>query len=188
MSRTDAPPTAPGSSRPTSSYIDSPETGEKTPLAIRAPATRRALRAADPLAAIPRDAELIGIALVKNECDIIEAFVRYNLRILDGLVILDHESSDNTRAILGRLQDEGLPLAVLSGDEAPLRQAQRTNLLPCLVIRPRCTVVSDSRWVGVNPAHDASCWGRVKRPMSPISATNTAPSTGPTPGICWIAR
>jgi GT2 family glycosyltransferase len=127
--RPDSPPAPPGSSRPSTSYVHSPETGAKTTLAIRAPAARRALWAADPLAAIPRDAELIGIALVKNECDIIEAFVRYNLRILDGLLILDHESSDNTRAILERLQDEGLPLAVLSGDEAPLRQAQRTNLL-----------------------------------------------------------
>jgi GT2 family glycosyltransferase len=122
-------PQAPVPSRPTSSHVHSPTTGEKTALTIRAPATRRALWAADPLAAVPRDAELIGITLVKNECDIIEAFVRYNLRILDGLVILDHESSDTTRAILQRLQDEGLPLAVLSGDEAPLRQALRTNLL-----------------------------------------------------------
>jgi len=71
---------------------------------------------------------LIGIALVKNECDIIE-LVRYNLRILDGLVILDHESSDNTRAILERLQDEGLPIAVLSADEGAAATGQRTNLL-----------------------------------------------------------
>ena len=55
------------------------------------------------------------------------------------------------------------------------------------MIRPRCTVVSDSRWVGVSPAHDANWGGREKRWMSPISATNTAPSSGPTPGICWIA-
>src|SRR5262249_33467964 len=38
---------APLPSRPTSSYFHSPETGEKTTLAIRAPATRRALMAAD---------------------------------------------------------------------------------------------------------------------------------------------
>jgi Pentapeptide repeats (8 copies) len=42
--------------------------------------------------------------------------------------------------------------------------AQRTRPLPCLVIGPRRTVVSDS----------------------PISATNTAARTGPTPGIRWI--
>jgi hypothetical protein len=40
----------------------------------------------------------------------------------------------------------------------------------------------------VSPAHEASCSGRWKRVMSPISATNTAASTSPTPGICWIAR
>ena len=65
--------------------------------------------------------------------------------------------------------------------------AQRTSREPCLVIRPRCTVVSDSWCFGVSPAQEASCAGRWKRVMSPISATNTAASTGPTPGICWIA-
>ena len=66
--------------------------------------------------------------------------------------------------------------------------AQRTSREPCLVIRPRCTVVSDSWCFGVSPAQEASCAGRWKRVMSPISATNTAARTGPTPGICWIAR
>jgi len=42
--------------------------------------------------------------------------------------------------------------------------------------------------LGVNLAQEASCSGRWKRPMSLISATNTAASTGPTPGICWMAR
>ena len=34
---------------------------------------------------------------------------------------------------------------------------------PCLVIRPRCTVVSDSWCFGVSPAQQASCSGRAKR-------------------------
>jgi hypothetical protein len=86
-------------------------------------------RVADPLAAIPRDAELLGIAVVKNECDIIEPFVRYNLRLLDGLLVMDHASSDATRAILARLADEGLPLAVLDGGGPGQEQAQRVNQL-----------------------------------------------------------
>ena len=61
--------------------------------------------------------------------------------------------------------------------------AQRTSRLPCLVIRPRWTVVSDSWCFGVSPAHDANCAGLAKRVMSPTSATNTAASTGPTPGM-----
>ena len=35
--------------------------------------------------------------------------------------------------------------------------AQRTSREPCLVIRPRCTWVSDSWCFGVSPAHEASC-------------------------------
>ena len=49
------------------------------------------------------------------------------------------------------------------------------------------TVVSDSRWAGVSPAHQVNWAGPAKRATSPISATNTAASTGPMPGICWIA-
>lgn len=52
--------------------------------------------------------------------------------------------------------------------------AQCTNRLPCLVIRPRWQVVSDSRCLGVSPAQLANCSGRAKRVTSPISATNTA--------------
>ncbi len=37
--------------------------------------------------------------------------------------------------------------------------AQRTRWLPCLVIRPRWTLVSDSRWRGVIPAQEHSCCG-----------------------------
>src|SRR6266511_594729 len=35
--------------------------------------------------------------------------------------------------------------------------AQRTSREPCLVIRPRCTLVSDSWCLGVSPAQQASC-------------------------------
>jgi hypothetical protein len=93
------------------------------------PAPEPLARVADPLAAIPRDAELIGLAVVKNECDIVEPFVRYNLRLLDGLVVMDHGSGDATRDILGRLADEGLPLAVLEGGGPAQHQALRMNAL-----------------------------------------------------------
>ena len=38
--------------------------------------------------------------------------------------------------------------------------AQRTSREPCLVIRPRCTVVSDSWCFGVSPAHRPAAAGR----------------------------
>ena len=54
----------------------------------------------------------LGVTMVKNEADIIESFVRHNLGHLDGLVILDHASIDNTPAILSALAKEGLPIHV----------------------------------------------------------------------------
>ena len=51
--------------------------------------------------------------------------------------------------------------------------AHRTGREPCLVMRPRCTVVSDSWWEGVNPAQQVNWAGPGKRCTSPISATNS---------------
>ena len=42
--------------------------------------------------------------------------------------------------------------------------------------------------VGVSPAHAASFRALPNRLTSPISATMTAPSTGPIPGSAWTAR
>ncbi len=58
--------------------------------------------------------------------------------------------------------------------------AHPTSVEPCVVTRPRCTLVSGLVMVGVSPAYEASCPARAKQVMSPISATNTAPSSGPT--------
>ena len=53
---------------------------------------------------------LAGIAIVRNECDIVEAFVRHNATALDRLYVIDNDSSDATPEILRRLAASGLPL------------------------------------------------------------------------------
>src|SRR5882672_3188884 len=55
---------------------------------------------------------LFGVSMVRNEADVIEAFVRHNLTVLDGLAIVDHGSNDDTPEILAKLRAEGLPLRV----------------------------------------------------------------------------
>ena len=48
--------------------------------------------------------QIFSISMVKNEMDVIESFVRYNLNILDGMIILDNGSTDDTLKILKLLQ------------------------------------------------------------------------------------
>ena len=50
---------------------------------------------------------IVIIAMVKNEEDIIESFIRYNSTVADRFVIVDNGSTDHTLSILGSLIDEG---------------------------------------------------------------------------------
>jgi len=56
--------------------------------------------------------KLFGATMLRNEADIVETFVRHNLGVLDGLVVVDHGSADGTSEILAALVREGLPLDV----------------------------------------------------------------------------
>jgi hypothetical protein len=72
---------------------------------------------------------LIATCMAGNECDIVEAFVRHNLGLLDALVVLDHLSIDGTPEILKSLAQEGLPLVVLRDRERAFRQGERQTYL-----------------------------------------------------------
>ena len=65
---------------------------------------------------------IVGIACVGNEADIVEAFVRENLRLFDRLLILEHNTIDGTRDILDQLVAEGLPITVEHSQETRFLQ------------------------------------------------------------------
>lgn len=67
---------------------------------------------------------LAGLARVKNEADVIEAFVRHHVALLDHLVVVDNASTDGTRQILAALVAEGLPLTVLDDATIAYRQSE----------------------------------------------------------------
>jgi Glycosyl transferase family 2 len=60
--------------------------------------------------------QIAAVTTVRNECDIVESFVRHNATFFDRLYILDHRSRDATPDILRRLADEGLPLTLSRDD------------------------------------------------------------------------
>ena len=57
--------------------------------------------------------KIITVTMVRNESDIIELFVRYHLRIVDYMIIIEHLSFDRTPEILEALKAEGLPLEIV---------------------------------------------------------------------------
>ncbi len=67
--------------------------------------------------------------MVRNEVDVVEAFVRHNLAVLDGLAIVDHGSFDGTSEILQSLRAEGLPLSVRRDADPAYRQSETMTAL-----------------------------------------------------------
>jgi hypothetical protein len=68
---------------------------------------------------------LYGVSMVRNEADIVEASIRHNLAVLDGLVVVEHGSVDRTPEILAGLQSEGLRLDVVPDERAEFFQGKR---------------------------------------------------------------
>ena len=55
----------------------------------------------------------IAISRMKNEADIVEAYVRHHAHYFDRIIVLDDDSTDGTYEILHKLTAAGLPLVVL---------------------------------------------------------------------------
>jgi glycosyl transferase family 2 len=72
---------------------------------------------------------LWAVAMVRNEADVVEAFVRHNMRCVDGMAILDHGSADATPRILAALKAEGLPLSLHRADDPGFYQGSYITTL-----------------------------------------------------------
>lgn len=72
---------------------------------------------------------LVAVSIVKNEADIIEAFVRHTRAWVDHHLVFDHDSTDGTREILGALQREGLRLTLYTDAALGNLQQARSNFL-----------------------------------------------------------
>jgi glycosyltransferase involved in cell wall biosynthesis len=68
--------------------------------------------------------KIVAIACVRDEIDIIEAFVRHTLSLVFRLVVLDNGSTDGTLGVLRALEKEGLALDAVE-DPAPGKHLSR---------------------------------------------------------------
>ncbi len=60
----------------------------------------------------PKLMKIAAVAMVKDECDIIELFIRINSRCIDDFYIIDNSSSDSTVTILLKLIAEGFAITI----------------------------------------------------------------------------
>lgn len=74
--------------------------------------------------------KMVSISWVRNEADIIEAFVRHHAPLVERMVIVDNDSEDGTLDILRTLARAGFPLEIRQ-DTAPFHRqaAALTDLL-----------------------------------------------------------
>lgn len=73
---------------------------------------------------------VVGIAMVRDEHDVIEGVVRHMAAECDWLVVADNLSTDGTRAALDALVDElGDRLLVLDDDDPAYRQSEKMSEL-----------------------------------------------------------
>jgi len=78
--------------------------------------------------------KLVAVSRVRNEADIIEAFVRHHAVLFDKLIVLDDGSCDGTYEALLLLRAEGLPLVVLRAPVIGYEQSRyMTRLLQMAV-------------------------------------------------------
>lgn len=78
---------------------------------------------------IAKSPRVIGLSMVKNEQDIIEPFIRHNIRFLDALVIMDNASLDATRDIALACAREFGNIIIGDSDEFSYNQSERMTRL-----------------------------------------------------------
>ncbi len=66
--------------------------------------------------------KLVTISTIRNESDILEAFVRYHLQFVDQMIIINHRSADSSAYILQSLKKEGLPIEITEETSLDLQQ------------------------------------------------------------------
>jgi len=114
--------------------------------------------------------KLWGVAMARNEADVIEAFIRHNLTVLDGLAIVDHGSTDATPAILAALSAEGLPLQTEVNTALEFRQSEIVTQLA-----RRILATTDADFISCSTPTNSS-----RSPRGPVSKpTRSLSSTTP---------
>jgi hypothetical protein len=70
-----------------------------------------------------------SLSIVRDEEDMIEAFVRHHAPLFERMIIVCHRCSDRTEEILTQLKEEGMPLDIRQSDAAHHAQANEMTTI-----------------------------------------------------------
>jgi hypothetical protein len=98
---------------------------------------------------------VVAIACVRDEVDIVEAFVRHTVAAASRLIVLDNGSTDGTREVLASLCAEGLPLDVVDDPSPGKYLAERLTRL----MRDHAVARYDAQWILPLDADELVDWG-----------------------------
>lgn len=71
--------------------------------------------------------KVAAVSMVKNECDIMELFIKLNSRFIDAFYILDHFSADGTIEIVKGLKALGYPINYTNLSDSIYNQSEITT-------------------------------------------------------------
>ena len=77
---------------------------------------------------------IVVVAMIKNEADIIEAFIRHALSYADAIIITNHNSTDRSYDIIQALILEGLPIEVFNYYDSAYIQSEITTKMMHIAI------------------------------------------------------
>lgn len=61
---------------------------------------------------------IVTITITRNDVDILEAFIRHHVELVDDMIVIVHRCGDNSEELLQELLLEKLPLQIFS-DHTP---------------------------------------------------------------------
>lgn len=70
---------------------------------------------------------IASVTLIRNECDIVELFIKINARFLTTMYIVDHHSNDATANIIKALQAQGYPVRYVPWEGLEFQQSMAMN-------------------------------------------------------------
>ncbi len=68
------------------------------------------------------------VSMIKNECDIIELFIKHSFKFADKIFLMDHQSTDGTNLIVKKMEENGYNVSLSTISEVAFNQPKHMTI------------------------------------------------------------